>query len=131
MHPAEEAVVRAFIAPHRRPRWLKLLGSPRRRQFLDRLNHCADLDPRYIHPLGSGADAVALLRSHGAPSGCYVLSDTIAIDGREMPLAEALAEAETAGWGTIISCIPGRLGYYLDECGARRFLLVRPEGPDP
>jgi hypothetical protein len=128
MHPAEESTIRAFIAPHRRPRWLMSLGSAKRRQrFLDCLNHCADLDPRYARPLPSNANVVGLLQSYGAPQTCYVLSNTAALDGREMPLDEAVEGAAMGGWGTIISCIPGRLAYYYDECGARRFLLVRPE----
>jgi hypothetical protein len=125
----EEAIVRAFIASHRRSRWLSSLGSDkRRRKFLNRLNHCADFDPRYAEPVASNVDMVALLRSKGASSTCYVVSDVAAIDGQKLPLAEAVAAAELAGWGTLISCIPGRLGCYVDEAGSRRrLLLVRPE----
>lgn len=120
-------IVRAFVAPHRRSRWLASLGSAKRRRlFLDCLNHCTDLDPRYARPVPSNVDLVALLRSEGAPATCYVVSDVAAIDGREMPLAEAVAAAEAGGWGTIISCVPGRLGCYIDEAGTtRRLLLVR------
>jgi hypothetical protein len=125
----EEVIVRAFIAPHRRSRWLSSLGSAkRRRRFLDCLNHCADIDPRYAQPVASSADVVALLRSRGAPAMCYVVSDIPALDGGEMPLDEAVAAAVSVGWGTIISCIPGRLGCYIDEAGTkRRLLLVRAE----
>jgi hypothetical protein len=127
MHPDEEATIRAFILPARRARWLGCLASPRRRgAFLDRLNHCQDIDGRYAAPLPSNTDVVALLRSHGAPATCYVLSCAEAIDGRERPLAEAVREAQAAGWGTILSCVPGRLAYYYDECGDRRMLLRRP-----
>jgi hypothetical protein len=123
----EEAIVRAFVASHRRSRWLSLLSAAkRRRKFLDCLNHCADLDPRYAQPVASNVDVVALLRSRGAPARCYVVSDIAAIDGQELPLAEAVAAAESAGWGTLISCIPGRLACYIDEAGTqRRLLLVR------
>ena len=134
----EEVIVRAFIAPHRRSRWLSSLGSAKRRgRFLDCLNHCADFDPRYARPLSSSADVVVLLRSQGAPTTCYVISATASLDGREMLLAEAVAEAEQAGWGTLMSCIPGRLACYIDESGTkRRLLLVRdeavpPTAPDP
>jgi hypothetical protein len=125
----EEAIVEAFIAPNQRARWLSSLGSAkRRRKFLDRLNHCDDLDPRYARPVASNVDVVALLRSNGAPATCCVVSDVASIDGREMPLDEAVAAAELGGWGTIISCIPGRLGCYIDEAGTkRRLLLVRAE----
>lgn len=126
MHPHEEATIRAFVVPARRTRWLESLTSEkRRRAFLDRLNHCRDIDERYATPLSSNADVVAVLRANGAPATCYVLSDTAALDARELPLAEAVAEAESSGWGTLISCLPGRLAYYYDECGERRMLLKR------
>jgi len=127
MHPHEEATIRAFITPARRTRWLKSLASPKRRgRFLDRLNHCRDIDEYYATPLPSNADVVAVLKAHGAPATCYVLSNTATLDARELPLAEAVAEAESGGWGTLISCLPGRLAYYYDECGERRMLLKRP-----
>jgi hypothetical protein len=53
------------------------------------------------------------------------MSDIADIDGRELPLAEAVDRAELGGFGTIVSCIPGRLAYYYDESGARRLLLSR------
>ena len=128
MHTHEEAVVRAFIAPHYRARWLEALASAKRRRlFLDRLNHCRDLDGRYAKPLPTGSDVVGLLRSLGAPKDCYLLSDVANIDGRELPLAEAVRGTELGGFGTIVSCVPGCLAYYSDESGTRRrLLLVRP-----
>jgi hypothetical protein len=126
MHPHEEAMIRAFVAPPRRTRWLESLASPKRRSgFLDHLNHCRDIDDRYATPVPSNADVVALLKAHGAPATCYILSATDALDGRELPLAEAVAQAHSGGWGTLLSCIPGRLAYYYDECGERRMLLKR------
>jgi hypothetical protein len=122
----EEAIVQAVIAPHRRERWLQCLGSSERRAaFLDRLNHCSDLDPRYTRSVAADADGVGLLRSLGAPGICYLLSAAAELDGREMTLAEAIVAVERAGWGTLVGCIPGRPGYYFDECGERRMLLVR------
>lgn len=126
MHPAEEATIQAFIDPARRPRWLEFLASSKhRRRFLDRLNHCRDLDERFATHLASNADVVAILKASGAPPTCHVISDTEALDGREMLLSEAIKEAQFAGWGTIISCLPGRLAYYYDECGERRIMLER------
>ena len=126
MNEIEEAIIRAFITPARRTRWLESLASTKRRtRMLDHLNHCRDLDERYATLLPSNTDVVALLRSRGAPAICYVLSDTREIDGQTLPLADAVGAAELGGWGTIISCITGQLGYYYDECGARRMLLER------
>lgn len=126
MHPSEAAIIDAFIAPHRRERWrISLRSDKRRRTFLDCLNHCRDFDPKYAQPLASNADVLALLQSHGAGERCHVVSAAAEIDGQEMPLPDAIAAAAQYGWGTILSCIPGRLAYYYDECGERRFLLLR------
>lgn len=124
----EEIIVRAFIAPHRRSRWmLSIASTTKRSKFLDCLNHCQDFDPRYVRSIAATGDSlVSLLRALGAPKTCYVVSAIAAIDGEELPLAEAIAVAESAGWGTIISCVTGRLAYYIDEAGTdRRFLLIR------
>jgi hypothetical protein len=127
MHPHEEATIRAFIAAPRRARWLESLASPKQRtKVLDRLNHCQDFDARYASPLESNADVIATLTARGAPATCYVVSDSPDIDGRELPLADALTQAEIGGWGTIICCVPGQLGYFYGECGERRLLLERP-----
>jgi hypothetical protein len=126
MHPHEEATVLAFIASSYRARWLTKLASAKHRgSFLDRLNHCPDFDERYASPLPSKADVVTLLKARGAPDSCHVTSDIASIDGHEMSLAEAVERAELGGFGTLVSCIPGRLGYYYDESGTRRLLLER------
>jgi len=126
MHPHEIALVNAFIAPNRRHRWLGSLASAKRRsKFLDKLNHCRDIDERFAQMIPSNSRIEAILREHGAPTTCYVLSDMESLDGKEMALSEAISESELGGWGTIISCVPGRLAYYYDEQGERRMLLMR------
>lgn len=79
--------------------------------------------------LPSNTDVAGLLRSQGAPAVCYALSDTPNLDGREMSAAEAVSAAEMGGWGTLISCVPGRLAYFCDELGTRRFIQERPGTP--
>jgi hypothetical protein len=88
-----------------------------------------DIDERYATPVASNADVVALLKSRGPPATCYVLSSEAALDSRELPLTEAVDQAALNGWGTIVSCWPGRLAYYYDECGERRMLLERKGEP--
>lgn len=128
IHPAEAATIRAFVVRAKRDRYLSFLGNEkRRRKFLDCLNHCRDLDDRFATVLPSAIDVVQLLESHGAPSECWVISDNPEIDRRDMALAEAVAQLHWASWGTILSCIPGRLAYYRDEAGTKRHLvLIRP-----
>lgn len=126
MHPAEETLIKTFVLPHRRERWLlSLTDAKRRRAFLDRLNHCSDLDPNYAAQIAPSADAIELLKSHGAPSNCYVLSDAPKLDGREMSLQAAVSGVEAAGWGSIVVCIPEKLAYFYGECGGHRSLLRR------
>jgi hypothetical protein len=129
-YPCEVVPVNVWLAPVHLRCWGETftvtLGSPkRRRKFLDCLNHCSDLDPRFVHTLPSNADVVGLLRSHGAPAIGYVVSDSALIDGREMHMEEAVSGAELGGWGTIVSCIPARLAHCYDEGGEPRCLLVR------
>ena|SRR5271166_739710 len=126
MNPHEEATVRAFIIPARRERWLQSLTLPKRRgRFLDRLNHCPDLDPRYAAELPPGTNAVTALRASGAPATCYVISKAANLDAQELSLTDAVAETELNGWGTLISCLPGQLAYYYGEAGESRMLLQR------
>lgn len=95
--------------------------------MLDRLNHCRDLDTRFTSELPSNANVYELLMTRNAPQTCYVLSDNIQIDGREMKLSDAIEQAKFGGWGTLIGCIPNRLAYYYDECGERQMILERDE----
>ena len=122
----EDATVRAFIVPSKRDRYATLLGNPRKRaSFLDGLNHCRDFDAKYATALASTADVPALLRSHGASETCRVISDYREIDGREMPIDDAVRQAEASGMGTLLCCVPGRLAYYVGEFGEHRLLLRR------
>lgn len=132
MQRDDEAIINAFVSAARRDRWLTSLKDPsRRRAMLDRLNHCRDLDERYARRLPSNADVAAELRRRGAPATCYVLSDAEAIDGRTLKLEDAISAAESEGWGTILSCVSGKLAFYYDECGERRMILERPPHKQP
>ncbi|HUG80155.1 MAG TPA: hypothetical protein VML01_00720, partial [Bryobacterales bacterium] len=80
------------------------------------------------HLTGSDAFAgpvEALLRTRGAPATCYVLAAGSDLDGREMPLREALDAIIGMGNGAFVSCIPGRLGFYEYESMKSSYLLQR------
>lgn len=71
----EVALVRAFIAPQRRDRYLNLLASKRGRGKLRRaLAHLRDLDARFAQELRpdqhTPATIAAVLRAKGAPTEC-------------------------------------------------------------
>jgi hypothetical protein len=128
----EEAFIRAFITPNKRTRYLEKLGSPKTRaKFIaEHLYHLRDLDQRFaqrIDPhLGAKAARIdELLRDHGAPARCYLISTMIDLDGREGDLSEVLQKVVGSFEGTFISCIPGHLAYYEGEYENDRYLCRR------
>jgi hypothetical protein len=125
LHPIEEATIRAFIRQEKQDRYLELLANTRRREtFLGRLNHCRDFDERFAESLPSSTDLKSLLLARGASAECHVISDVESLDGRSMPIGEAIEAAEFAGFGTILCCMAGRLACYIDEAGTERRILL-------
>jgi hypothetical protein len=105
------------------------LAEKRRRDVRELLHHSVRLDPRFSrHLAGSEAfcgQVEAMLRKKGAPSTCYVLAANSDLDGRDMPLREALEGICGMGDGAFVSCIPGRLGFYEYEDMKSSYLLSR------
>jgi len=93
-----------------------LEGTRACRSFRSSLAHFRDLDTRFaqlVQPSKHDVrDIEASLRAKGAPDTYHVLSESAALDGREMPLASALADIVGRGMGAFVSCIPGKLGYF-------------------
>lgn len=126
MNEHEEKFITSFILQEKRNRWQTQLNAPKKRAaHLARLNHLHDLDEKYVTWLPSNTDIEQLLRRTGSPANVYVISDSKGIDGKFLVLDDAIDETVHGGWGTIISCIPGTLAYYYDECGDRRAILIR------
>ena len=112
----------------RRLRELFELGPKRRPDVRAWLDHAVELDPRYSRHLTgreSLPDAVeALLLSLGAPKTCFVIAADHNVDGREMPLADALGTVGNYSGG-FVSCIPGKLGYFEYEDRQSAYLLQK------
>jgi hypothetical protein len=124
----EEAVIKAFIVKPKHRRMISLLANPKRRgTVLSKMYHFRDLDSRWAHRfeprLQNPASIGELLRSKGAPAVCYAVSTNSEIDGRFTDLNNALMAIVGYGHGTLLSCIPGKLGYFEDE--EKRFILER------
>lgn len=124
------ALIRAFVAPDRRERYLTLLGSARGRAKLQNgLAHFRDLDRRFAKPIAPAeqtpAGIAALLQARGAPDECVLLAEDCALDGRRLALTEALRQVLGRGMGAFVSCIPGRLAYFEGESAGERWLLER------
>ena len=124
----EEALVKAFIAPLRQERYLEFLTSPKRRKkFIAQLAHFKHLNPKFmvgIPPNQQNPSGVMkLLTAKGAGPRCWVISENSELDGQETELEAALKETIGMQMGTLISCVPGKLGYFEDE--DRRCILER------
>lgn len=128
--------IAAFLVPARAARFRATIGNPRgRARICSNLAHNAgDFDKRWAMQLPSstsGRDIVKLLREHGASDRCYVLSEDREVDGRIFPLAEAVETTVTAFGAAVISCIPSRLGLFVDEDPGGQWLLRRAASSQP
>jgi hypothetical protein len=66
-----------------------------------------------------------LLTARKAPATCHAISTDRTLDGRDLPLREALDAIVGSGMGTVLLCIPGRLAYYEAEDAGERYILSR------
>jgi hypothetical protein len=122
----DEAILRAFILPARRGRYVARLNT-RRDKLLSDFHDSRDLDMRYATRVdGLVADEIVReLQARGAPPTCYVMSAT-SRDGTTSDLG-ATVEQVFDGYesGTFVSCIPGKLAFYYGEERDDRFILER------
>lgn len=127
---AHENGIAAFLIPARAARFRATIGNPRgRAKIRSTLAHSAgDFDKRWAMQLPSSTssrDIVKLLRGHGASDHCYVLSEDSDVDGRFLALAEAVETTVSAYGAALISCVPSRLGVFVDEDPGGQWLLRR------
>ena len=130
----EAAVFEAFFVEPQKARLRKLSEDPGSRPKLrSYLAHPKGLDPvtttRIARGNQSHAQILELLRSEGAPEMAHLISEHSEWDEMNVPLDAALALVVGMGFGTIVSCIPGRLAYYEAEDRNARFLLKK-RAPD-
>jgi hypothetical protein len=119
----EQALAR-FLVVSRRDRFRSQLASPRgRRKLRARLAHFADLDDGVCVSLPAlPADAERAwvlheLQSRGAPEHCDLVCEYSALDGQRLTLSEALDGVRGHAIGTLISRVPGQLGFFEGEDG--------------
>jgi hypothetical protein len=121
MRPDVEAdLINTFVVRARRERYISFLHTPRRRRdFLDTLYHFADFNPARVFPVKGRQDTAAAiideLRRRGAGGECYVISVDADVDGTTGTLEDVIADVHTRREGTLVGCLPGRLGYYEGE----------------
>jgi hypothetical protein len=124
----ERQLVLSFILPQRQSRYLELLERPKRRkEITSSLAHFKHLNMRYAVTIPPNQQHVGeilkLLKAKGAPDNCYALSEDDSLDGKKIPLEEALKSVVGYDIGTFLSCLPRKLAYFEDEDD--RFILER------
>ena len=126
----EEALIRAFVVKAKRDRLVEFLSSLKHRHKANAsLAHFRDLDPRFVvklPPHADDPDSVArALRQRGAGETCHVISENNELDGKRMSLEAALERVIGQGMGTLLSCVPGALGYFEGEGPSDRCILSK------
>ena len=112
----EQEFVRSFIQKERRERCSYLLSDPsRRRKFTAELAHFKWLDERFATSVPASMahtsmEFVSLLKQNGAGSVVWVISEDHSIDGRALPLQEAIDSIWGGQMGTVVSCVLPRRG---------------------
>jgi hypothetical protein len=126
---AHELGLASFVLASRKARFKQLLRAPTGRAKLRKsFPHFRDLDPAACHTLESGSTASSIaevLLGFGAPEMCYVLSENPEVDAALLPLDFALSAVVGKGFGTFVSCVPGRLAYFEGEGPSVRCILRR------
>jgi hypothetical protein len=120
-----------FLVGEWRARFRESLAPAKRRDTLrSQLPHVTHLDPRFATPVPeqTAVELAEQLREKGAGDRCYLLSEDPDLDGRELPLDEALFALMVAGspHATFASCVPAQLAYFHDADPANRYLLELP-----
>jgi len=124
MNDHENGFVSAFVLSERRERYRELLANPKRRsKILERLSCGKDIDFSRAQPVPVNCDLARLLEELGAGPTCYVMADVSEMDGQEMPLREALWQAQIHSFGVVVSCLAGSLCYYKPESPTPGFIL--------
>src|SRR5262249_32303187 len=130
MNAHEELFAKHFIVKQKQQRYLELFNSQKGRlRAITQLDHCQDLDERNASPIPAGQQTAErichALLAKGAAEQCYVISTNAEIDASEMRLEEALEVSVGYGFGTFLSCLPGKLGYFESGDAGERYILER------
>ena len=131
----EEAFTKAFIRSEKRARFIQGLSNPKHRketleQMTEHLHYMPGLAVE-VSPTQDFPDELEkLLKAKGAGALCHVTVDGLKIDGRDLPLREALNQICLHEGGAILSCIPGGLAYYKPGSPGQGVILERaPSSP--
>ncbi len=126
----EAAFVRAFLPKEKWARYLQLLPNRHRRgEVLVSLNRTLEVLPGCAREVPEEEDfpeaLEMMLLAHGAPPTCHVVASGLRLDGREVPLGEALHATCLHPFGSLLLCLPGRLALHRPQAPGRSVLLEK------
>lgn len=127
----EAAFVKAFLTSEKRARFIQHLADPKRRkEILTKLDGDLPTMPGFATEVPGHLDfpdeLEKLLTAKGAGATCHVIADGLKIDGKELPLRDALRAICMHERGAILCCIPERLAYYKPASPAFGIILEKP-----
>ena len=121
-------MIKAFVSRDKQERFLTFLSKPKtRKKLTQELANFRWFDPRFTTAIPWRVDPTLslwqrhvrgienvyrLLESKGAGKTCWVISADVGLDGMELGLESVLEDVFDSVRGTILSCLPGRLGLY-------------------
>ena len=117
-----------FLEENQARRFASLLNTKSgRARIIFTLSHYIKLDSKFSTDVSklsvSSKNLIKLAKDKGAPTICYVMSEAKSLDGKEVILDEAIEDILINGCAALVSCIPGKLGFYFSE-DARECYLV-------
>lgn len=130
----ERQAFEVFARDEVRDRLLYFVGKPKRRSELLEILHTSKfLEPSVLVPLTAASNVpsrgvavsavLAQMRGLGASKNCYGISLLTTLDGRTLPLAEALDECFMNTVETLLFDPVGKLGYFEGGHPNDRFIL--------
>lgn len=122
----ESAFINKYVVKNKRQRYLGFIETPkRRRTFLEMLYHGRDFDKSNFEAVAGFFETEIRKRIAGSPTAsCYMISVDPALDGREMPTNEALAEITAYTEGIVLIFEKGELVYYRGEPPHNEYLSI-------
>ncbi len=126
----EEELVRAFIKPHKKQRYISLFSSKKgREKILKNLAHFKDFNFKLLQKLEASQQNVSYITSRlnklTNKDVCYIISENARIDGKNLKISDALFEVVGSQMGTILSIIPGKVIYYEGEEKSERYIGLK------
>ncbi len=121
--------IKTFVQKTYQERYLFLLskGGDRWEKGVDELRKQSKYKSNFIRSLPqnlSNEDIELMLRKYGAGEKAFVISEIEEADGDYVDILYAI-ERLAYSWGGIISCIPGKLAFVINEYNCDRFILKK------